>query len=236
MKRIFIILLLIFSLTSYGQSGKFNPFKLIVLKPDTAIIDESFYSDIDSVQSDYLKSYYYSIQQKEQLVNSKTFKEDSLSKMRLESLKVEIVAARAVESEVKKFKYYESLSAYSTEVYNYYFNEYEPFSTIVELPNQNTDSYSLTKLADSLKANYIVFFSNVHTEIKDGLPILKLTTSLYSKKAHKIILIKETEGDTNSRGDMWTCGNTVLSCLLINGVRTSTDEVTPIIVKAQIRQ
>ena len=105
------------------------------------------------------------------------------------------------------------------------------------MPNQATDIASLFKLADTSKADYVVFFSNVHSEVKDGLPILKLTTSLYSKKDNKLILIKETEGDKDRRGDMWTCAFEVpLSCLLINGVKTSTDEVAPIIAKAQLRQ
>lgn len=236
MQKLFTTLLLVLTLTAYGQRGKFNPFKLIVIKPDTAIIDKSLYGDIDSVQSDYLKRYYNSVQQMEQLVNSKNFPDDTSFKATQERMKVELVAAKAAESEVKKFKYYQTLSTYSTEVYNYYFNEYEPFSTIIELPNQNTDIASLKKLVDTSKSDYVVFFSNVHTENRDGLPILKLTTSLYSKKESKIVLTKETEGDTNSRGDMWACGNTTLSCLLINGVRTSTDEVAPVIAKAQMRK
>lgn len=236
MQKLFTTILLVLSLTSYGQKGKFKPFKLIILKPDTAIIDKSFYGDIDSVQADYLKRYYSSVQQMEQLANSKHFPDDTSFKATQEKMKLELIAAKAAEPEIRKFKYYQVLSAYSTEVYNFYFNEYEPFSTIIELSKQSTNIPSLYKLADTLKADYVIFFSKVHTEIKDGLPILKLTTSLYSKKSNKLILIKETKGDRNSRGDMWTCGSTTLSCLLINGVRTSTDTVAPLIAKAQLRK
>jgi hypothetical protein len=236
MQKLFTVILLTLSLTSHAQKGKFTPFKLIVLRPDTAIIDKSFYGDIDSVQSDYLERYYNSVQQLEKLVTSKNFQDDTSFKATQEKIKLELVAAKAAEPEIKKFKYYQTLSTYSTEVYNFYFNEYEPFSTIIELPNQATNIPSLYKFADTSKADYVVFFSKIHTEIIDGLAILKLTTSLYSKKANKIILAKETKGDTNSRGDMWTCGSTTLSCLLINGVRTSTDAVAPIIAKAQMRK
>ena len=144
---------------------------------------------------------------------------------------------KAQEDNVKKFKYFQTISQYSTQVYNFYFNEYKPFSTIVELPNQQTDLSRLRKLADTLKADYIVFYNNIHTVNINGLTRLKLTTSLYSKRDDKIILNKETEGDTNSRGDMWTCSmNVTLSCLLINSVRTSTDEVANVLRKRQIRQ
>lgn len=237
MKTFFSIFLLLSALISFGQKGKFKPFKLIVLKPDTAIIDKSLYGDIDSVESGYLRRYYNALEQLQQITDSK-YRQDDTSFVKLQKeYKADLVAAKARESEIKKFKYYQTLSAYSTEVYNFYFNEYEPFSEIIELPNQPSDIASLSKLADTSKADYVVFFSNIHSEYKDGLPILKLTTSLYSKKTNKIIMIKETEGDTNSRGDMWTCNfNVHLSCLLINGVRTSTDEVAPIIAKAQLRQ
>ena len=144
---------------------------------------------------------------------------------------------KAQEDNVKKFEYFQTISQYSTQVYNFYFKKYEPFSTIVELPNQKTDLSSLKNLADTSKADYVVFYSNIHTVEIDGLPTLKLTTSLYSKQDNKIILTKETDGDTNSRGDMWTCSmNVTLSCLLINGVRTSTDEVANVLRERQKRQ
>lgn len=236
MQKLFTAILLTLTLTSFGQKGIFIPFKLLILKPDTAIIEQSLYGDIEIVQSDYLKRYYNAVQEMEHLANSNNFPDDTSFKATQEKIQLELLAAKAAEPEVKKFKYYQTLSTYSTEVYNFYFNEYEPFSTIIEIPNQNTDIQSLHKLADTSKADYVIFFRNIHTEIKDGLPILKLTTSLYSKKDNKIILTKETQGDTNSRGDMWTCGSTTLSCLLINGVRTSTTEVVPIITKAQMRK
>ncbi len=237
MKNFFTTILLIFSLASYGQKGSFIPFKLIVIQLDTAIIDKSLYGDTDSVQLDYQKRYYNSLKQMEDLLKFEGYSKEMAQKFKetQERLKKEIPLMKAQEENVKKFKYYHTLSAYSSEVYNFYFNEYEPFSAIIELPNQNTDISSIVKIADTSKADYIVFFSNVHTDVKDGLPILQLTTSLYSKKDNKIILTKQTEGDTSSRGDMWTCGSTTLSCLLINGVRTSTGQVAPEIAKRQIR-
>jgi len=235
MKKFFTLSLVLISVTSYSQQGKFNPFKLIVLKPDTAIIDERLYGDIDSVQSSYINRYYHSIQRMEQVANSKNFPEDdSILKEGQEEIRLELVKAKADEPEVKKFKYYQTLSAYSTEVYNFYFNEYEPFSTIIQLPNQDIGIASLKRLADTSKADYIVYFSNVHTEVKYEQLFLKLTTSLYSRADNKIILTKETEGDSNSEGGMWTCA-TYLSCLLINGVKTSTNEVASEIAKRQIR-
>ena len=119
-------------------------------------------------------------------------------------------------------------------MYNFYFNKFGKYPVVIELPIQKTSIDALNKLADMQNADYIVFFSNIHSAKKRGLPILKLTTSLYSKKDNKIIISKKTEGDTYSRGDMWSCGSTTLSCLLIQSVRTSTNVILPVILKRQI--
>ena len=180
MQRIFSTLLLTLSFTTYGQKGIWKPFKLSVIKPDTAVIGNALLSDRDSIEAANLKSYYSSLKQMEDLLNSKDYPKEMEKSFKetQEGLKKQIPSMEAQEGDVKKFKYFQVISQYSTQVYNYYFNEYEPFSTIVELPNQQTNLSSLKTLADKSRADYIVFYSNIHTVDKDGLPILKLTTSL----------------------------------------------------------
>ena len=73
MQRILTTLLLIISFTAYGQRGMWKPFKLGVIKPDTAILDKSLFSDRDSIEADNLKSYYSSIKQMEELLNFKDY-------------------------------------------------------------------------------------------------------------------------------------------------------------------
>ncbi len=224
-------------LVSYGQTGIWKPFKLLVVQPDTAIVDQSFNSQKDSVEAQNLRAYYATLKQLKDMLDTKDDAKDmeKLFAETHERLKKQIPLIEAQEEQVKKFKYYQTISQYSAQVYNFYFNEYEPFSTILEIPKHNTDLGVLKILADTSKADYIVFFSNIYSNTKDGLPILKLTTSLYSNKANKIILTKETEGDIDSRGFMWTC-EIPLSCLLVNSVRTSTDEVMKILKDLQVRK
>jgi len=233
-----MIIFIVVTLISHGQQGMWNPFKLLVIQPDTAIIDQSLYNDRDSIEAANLKSYYSSLKHMEDLLNFKDYSKEMEKSFKetQERLKKEIPLYKAQEEKVKKFKYYQTISQYSAQVYNFYFNEYRPFSTIIELPKQKTDLLSLKMLADTAKADYIIFYNNIRTSNRDGSLILSLTTSLYSKKDNKIILIKKTEGDTDSRGDMWTCNfNIRLSCLLVNGVRTSTDEVATVLRQRQRR-
>jgi hypothetical protein len=225
------------SFTSYGQQGKFNPFKLIVLQPDTAIIDPSLYHDIDSVQSVYIRRYYSSVKQMEDMLAFNNYppaqaKDFEATK---EKVRKDLPLVKAKEEKIKQFKYFQTLSAYSTEVYNFYYNEYAPYSTILEYPAQKTDLPALKRLADSLEADYIVFFMDIHTGMEKP-PLLQVTTRLYSHRDNRTILTKTTEGDYSSQGDMWTCAPWTLSCLLINGVRTSTNEVAPELAKRQLRK
>lgn len=239
MKYLIAIVCCVFSFLLNAQEGIWKPFKMLVIQPDTALVETSFNSQKDTIEAEHTRSYYAQIKELEELVNftdypkeqERSFKESQLkAKRQLES-------ARAHERDIAAFKYFQTISEYSTGVYMFYFNEYEPFSTILEVPKHCTDLTCLKKLSDSVKADYIVFYKNIHSSEKEGLPILKLTTYLYSKAENKIILTKETEGNTNSLGDMWTCDyNLPLSCLLINSVKTSTDAVADILRKRQLRK
>jgi hypothetical protein len=230
MKNIFTVALLITSLVSYGQKGMWKPFKLLVIQPDTAIIDKSLSGYRDTIEAQNLKSYFTWISQME---GALTFKStDSITK---KGIQKSLAIAKAQEAKVREFKYFQLVSSYSPQVYNFYFNEYAPLSEIYENPYYPTDIAHLTALADSAEADYLIFYTNIHTFQRDGGLWLKMTTSLYAKQERQLIFSKETEGNTRSLGDMWTCGNE-LSCLLINGIRTSTDAVTEILRKRQIRK
>lgn len=239
MQKIFLFISLILSFSVYAQKGKFKPFKLVVISVDTVIIDSSVISFVDKVEQDHLKSYYYSLAQLEQMANDTIeYPEDLITKKEAKKVKQDakeqLASAKAYESKVKEFKYYQSISEYSLQAYEYYFNEYPPLSTFQLIDKENIELKNLSRIADSLKADYVVGYKNIHTEINDGQDIIKLTTILYSRKGNNILLEKETTGDMNSYGDMWTCSNP-LSCLLITAVKSSTESVYPIIAQRQVK-
>jgi hypothetical protein len=231
MKKLLTLATLLICLSGYAQEGKYTPFKLIVLKPDTAIISSDFFSYRDSVKQTQIDRYLRTVKTYNDMANCKAC---NFEKEDVERYKKMVIELKKLEPEVRKFKYFDVISSYSAEVYNFYFNEYEPYSTIIEMPNQRTSIESLKSLAESGNVDYIVFFSQLHTAIKNNQPLLLLTTSLYSKKENKVVFSKETTGDLSSRGDMWSCTNP-LACLFINGVRTSTNEVSDLLRKLQLK-
>jgi len=241
MQRIITAILLILNLCSYGQKETGKPFKLLVIKPDTAIIDKSLLSETDSVEIAHLESCYQCMNKNEKVENDTILKYWNQIKLLAKNTSV-----LSLPDHAWQFKFFHLISEYSRQIYAFYFRQNAPDSMFIELPNQQTDTNSLTRLSDSTGANYIISFENIYTVIKGNMPILKLTTSLYSKEEKKIILKKETEGNTINTGAMtdldennvmWTCNEKVkLSCMLINGVRTSTHEISEIIKYRQIKQ
>ena len=43
---------------SFGQNSQYRPFKMVIVSPDTAIIDEGLTNFVDSIELDYVKRYY----------------------------------------------------------------------------------------------------------------------------------------------------------------------------------
>lgn len=231
MYKLVILFCLLLSANAFSQkpAQTWKPFKLVIIKADTAILDSSLYSSRDSMVTQYQKLYYATIKQLEEALTSPDGPKDSSM---IKEITNQLAYVKSMENEVKDFKCFHLLSSYSHAVYQFNFNENKPHSFIKEAPSQNTDLASLTQLADTSKADYIVFFSNIHSVIQNKVPVLKLTTSLYSQKDKKIIFSKEVEGDAGSRGEMWTCDGTV-SCIFTNAVKSSTDEVSAVIIKRQ---
>lgn len=232
-----LVPILLFSLMGFysnAQTGKFKSFKLVIIAPDTAIIEPGLKQYIDTLQNDHIKGYYASMKRMEEMINFKDYPKDEAKRFEatIKKEKIQLKKAKEMENEVKKFKYYQTISEYTCEVLNFYFNEYPPLSTFQVVKTQSTAIKDLSRLADSLKADYIVCYHNIHTQSVNNEIILKLTTVLYSNSTHAILLEKETDGNTSSLGDMWTCTNP-LSCLLITGIKSSTDLVAPELAKRQ---
>ena len=239
MRKFIFLILLTLTFTSYGQKGMYRPFKMVIISVDTVTIDKALFSFIDTIQQDHLNGYYASLKQLEEIANDTTVYPKELmtekeSKETKLQTKAELDTLKKYEYKIKQFKYYQTISEYSTQVYQFYFNEYPPLSTFQLIDKSKISLKNLSHIADSLKAEYVLGFKNIHTENNNGRLTIKLTTILYSKKDNKILLEKETTGNENSYGDMWTCMNP-LSCLLITAVKSSTANVADILRRRQHR-
>ncbi|WP_421798929.1 hypothetical protein [Haliscomenobacter sp.] len=228
-QHLLCIYLLCLSWTVLSAQNKFpKAFKMLVLKPDTAILEKSLYPETDSIVMGYKQRYYQQLRQMDELMNFQDFPKELKKSMEKEktALIKAVEVMKSKEPEIKQFKYFHAISAYSSEFYNTYYNEYKPIAEVLEWPNQSTKLSDLASLAIAQNADYVLFFENIHTEIREEWPLLKLKTTIYSKKESKIIFSEETIGDHLSEGGQWTC-DAILHCLFVNGVKTSTELVFP---------
>ena len=236
MQKFLALIFLTTTISCFGQQGNFNPFKLVIVSPAKASIDNSIISFVDTIQQDHLNSYYASIKEMEEMLSSTYYPKELITEKQFKETQQEtksaLDSAKKYENKIRQFKYYQTISEYSTRVYQFYFNEYPPFSTFQLIDNSKLTINNLKHIADSLEADYVVGYKDIHTVNKNGLLIIIMTTILFSKKENKILLETTTAGDENSYGDMWTCSNP-LSCLLVTIVKSSTDKVAEILVKRQ---
>lgn len=235
MKQVISALLFLVSTFSFGQKSEYRPFNMVIVSPDTAIIEDELKKFTDTLESDYVKQYYNSIRQMEAVLALKDYPADM--KAHFEEKKKEyeedLRAARQAEKEVKKFRYFETIPVYSKSILQMYFNEYPPNSTFQVVRPKDLKSKNLQDIAEAYKADYVVSYKDVHTSrLDNGLIEMNLTTVLFQAKGSKILFEKRTVGDTNSYGDMWSCSNP-LSCLLITSVRSSTTEIFNTISRLQ---
>jgi len=228
-------------LGSFGQTGLI-PFKLLVLRPDNAIIDKSLNTQKDSFELKQIRSD----------LECRNISIDSLLTMKkpispgFEYSSVDLYSLESLK-QVFDYKYYYFLSEYSAQSYEFLFNNYQQSNgvyamahdaTVVEMANQKTDRRSLKLLADSVKADYIVYFKNIRTVSISSSLSLKMSTSLYSRKENKVISSFSTIADNINRGEnsgikiMWRC-ITEFSCLLTNSIKGSVERIVETITKLQ---
>ena len=233
-RQIIQILLIFFSLNLFGQEGKLKSFKLAIEKPNFAKIEKALEYQIDSIEKTYLKEYYTTIKNLEELIQFDDYPEEmktEFEEAKRESL-VQLEYLKNREQEVKEFKYYELMSYYLTSVLNFYFNEYEPYFEIHEIPNFHDDGVNYKVITDSLKVDYVISFEDIKCFESEGLYQMESRVILYSTAEDKIIINEKVYGNTNSYGDMWTCSEE-LTCLFITSVRSSIQIISEELMKRQ---
>src|ERR687883_88715 len=106
MQKILTTILLTLTLTSYGQQ-RFKPFKLVVFKPDTAIIYKPLENDIDSIEFTQRHRLFKLEEQFDSILNCKDC--DTLGNV---EVKKGLANMKSFDEQMKNFKYYQLISFY----------------------------------------------------------------------------------------------------------------------------
>jgi hypothetical protein len=231
MRKLFTLAALLLALSGFAQKGNIKPLKVVVLKPDTAIIESSLNKNKDSLRLAHINHFYRYLKAFEERASCTTCDFDKEDVVRYKKMASDL---KAQESEIKNYKYFQLFSFYAKAIYDYYYQTDEIPSSFVEPKNTSTKLAALKSVADEENADYVVYFSNIKSSRPNNVLQLNVTTSVFSRKESMVIYSKETVGDLKNRGNLWEC-DSPLGCLIINAVRTSTDEVANLLKNLQLK-
>lgn len=202
----------------------FTPFKMGILKPETAISSKSIDHLVDSVELKFEREYYKSIVKLEELIAFKGGGDNELLNGADSVVEAELKYLTDHKAEILSFKWFELLSSQATMLYKYYFYASIKGTEIVEVSGLN--NMSPIELMDSLKLDYLLIYDDI--QVTSGHEVsLKLRESLFSSEVGRPIIVSTIVSDLS------TCSND-LSCLIINSIRQNIDINTMEIRKRQV--
>ena len=232
MKNIFFYLILITQLT-FSQSGEKKTFRMAIMAAENAEIPNDLNQFKDSIENQKIVQFSNEKKKLQEILTFTDYPEDMKADFEAnkKSAEIQLKLIDSLEPHIKDFKYYDTI-LYSVSIINLVFNEFEPYSYIYSVPfsneiENNFETYTMTNNLD-----YILFFDDVKASKSKNDFIMTSTIKLYSKKEKKLIVNQQIFGDTNSYGEIWTCGNP-LSCLFITMVRNGMENIIPTIIKSQ---
>jgi hypothetical protein len=212
-----LTLLLILSLNVCGQESKYKRFKMLILVPDTARVEDLNRAQIDSIEREY-KEAYYAVRDKAETVLRNS---DSKTRKKIEN------AIGPNEINIQNYKFYQWISNFSYYVISGHFSNYKRIE--IEQTFSKIEKADLKVHSDSHDYDYILFFDDIHTTVDSNKIYLNATTCLYSASQNTLILKSlTTSGSTENFEGIWRC-NSDLSCLLTTFVKSATEKVIRVI-------
>lgn len=228
-----LLFLILLSQLLTAQKSEKKTIKLQVMSAENISVPKELNKYKDTIVSNNIKTFYKQKKQLKDMISFKDYPEDmkdNFEKTKKDA-QLQLKYMDSIESNLKNYQISE-IFLYSVAVLHMAFNEYEPYSEISginysEEANKNIEYYCTKNNLD-----YFITFENpIITKSKNNY-VMNSTLKVFSKKENKFIVEKNIIGDTNSYGDLWTCGNP-LSCLIITSVRNSLQIVIPEIKKRQ---
>ena len=220
MKKLIVFCGLVICLATAAQKNK-ESFSLLVLQPDTAILEGGLQSEIKFVEQDQQDKYNVAIQQMQTVMNAGYSKETEKQMNRTRD-EIKKTLEQLKEKNTDGIRYYHLVSSELTEecIRHYAKN---PSVRITEYVFKSPDLSRLNDLCSKMNTDYIVFFSDIKGEGTGDSPVLKITTSLYSKKDNAVIFSRPAEVCCDNKG------NGALSSLLRDAAVSSFEQVVAVL-------
>ncbi len=223
MRNLFFFLLLLAGINGISQRTNNTSLVLGILQPDTAMLEGPLQSEVEIVEQDQQDKYNNAIRQMETVMNLKDYSRENEKQMSRTREEIRKALPALKEKNTKNFRYYHLLSSSLGEACTAQFGK-NPLIRIEQYNLQASEITTLNEIAGKMNCDYIIFFSDIHGLSTDNSPVLKLTTSVYSKKDNAVIFSQPSEvccdKDKNKE---------VLSSLLQDAAVSSLDQIVALI-------
>jgi hypothetical protein len=223
MKCLTIIILLITSGYSYGQTVRNRGIRLAILVPNTIIIDSKLLEYAQAIESEHIKDYYRKVTEMEvQLESWKS--EDSISNFPLtrRAMEKRLELAKTLEPEVKQYKYFYKIVDYSLYHFRLKCGEFNSDSVLV-IGTKTRSKKTIKEIAEKFNLDYLVSYTQIIAIAKDKEYEMKLTETLYSK-SQKVLFKEEFITTSKCPDDKLKC-LTPFCCMLTNITKLSTTKI-----------
>jgi hypothetical protein len=225
MRTIFVIIQMLIVMPLLSQQNEEISFKVLVIKPDTAILSSNLKKDISSIQTDFLNELSYLKNQREILADLKEPLPDSVSEKKAKAIFDKKNYTISI-FDINSFKYFDILSYKLAQALDSNLNSRQPYSLILEIDRQKTSTKQLKTLSRHTNADYVIYFKNIQSQTRNQIQELAVTIYLYSNNEDKIILSKDILARSNGDESVWLCRST-LSCLFNKAATLSAKELIP---------
>ena len=192
MKKIFFLLFLFTGVNGMTQKNNNLSLVLGILQPDTAMLEGPLKSEVKIVEQDQQEKYNNAIRQMEMVMNLKDYSKENEKQMSRTREEIKKMLPLLKEKNTKNFRYYHLLSSSLGEACTAQFGK-NPLIRIEEYNLQASEIDRLNEIAGKMNCDYIIFFSDIRGQSTNNSPVLKLTTSVYSKKDNAVILSQPSE-------------------------------------------
>lgn len=176
----------------------YNPFSILIIKPDSATIPDSLRVWGDSIENKFVSRHYYAVRMLESMKEWSGEEEKKEWDQRIKAKKLQ-------EMDAYNFKYYHTLANSTLFELNVLFNtQYWEKDFLSKLPNiivghlierGELFSYDLSKIGHYYEVDYVVLFEHIQVDHRNGMGVLLYFTTLFSTKEDKILFKKRIEGN-----------------------------------------
>ncbi len=176
------------------QESRYRPFRVVIVSPDTAIINDSLVPYVDAVEKEFKDTYHEMLREIE-------LRRDSVSHDEKEKIESEIRKVKTFESDVLNFRYYDMVAiatfvSLQEDFKKYPWEDRESLECLI-VDNSELQAEGLAMLALRYDSDYVLYFKDIVAEKHTNDFEINMTAGLFSRLDAKVLFEKRVSQEGN---------------------------------------